>query len=77
MTCYLPWGRIPGCIIQEEIQQVSTQIIDQEFLTLQRLMVISENACALTRDQEALLFQRAKNNYVIEAILGIALKQGM
>lgn len=45
MTCYLPWGRIPGCITQET-QQMSTQRIVQECLILQSLMIIAENDSA-------------------------------
>jgi len=31
----MPWGGVSGCITQEETQQMSAQIIVQEFLILQ------------------------------------------
>lgn len=74
-----PGEDVPGCITQEEMQQMSTQIIIWDFTVLQNLVVITGNESAGLCTHQRLggyHSERAKNDGVIENILGIALKQG-
>jgi len=61
------------------MQQMSAQIIIRDFTVLQNLVVITGNESAGLCTHQRLggyHSERAKNDGVIENILGIALKQG-